>query len=345
MDSTLEAHARTYSDFTSILNDSAYEPLPDDWVIGMTDVVDSTSAIRRGAYQDVNFTGASVVAAVGNIWGTYDFPFTFGGDGASFALPANGIEKARTALQQVIAMANSRFGLTLRAGLLPVSEIRAHGRDIKIARYAVSEHTTYSMFAGGGLRWAEREMKRGKYAVEPIETISEVDLTGLSCEWRPFPSRHGLILSLLVEPRDNKGTAGFSTLAQRVLSVLDSSVRHGHPLPTTSPTPIGAKSGLDQQTWSEIVMNSDFRKYDDVLRLTLDCSEEQADTIEGILKDAAAEGLISYGMHRQSHALMTCLVPTGNPKSHLHFLDGLDGGYARAAENMNAARKEETPLA
>lgn len=86
-------------------------------------------------------------------------------------------------------------------------------------------------------------------------------------------------------------------------------------------------------------MNSDFRKYDDVLRLTLDCSEEQASTIEEILKDAAADGSITYGMHRQSHALMTCLVPTGNPNSHLHFLDGLDGGYARAAENMNAAKR------
>ncbi|MEP7452838.1 DUF3095 family protein [Phyllobacterium sp. SB3] len=339
MGNILEGHARTYSDFTSILSDAAYEPLPDDWVIGMTDVVDSTSAIRRGAYQDVNYTGAAVVAAIGNSWGTYDFPFTFGGDGASFALPANGIEQAKTALRQVITMAKSRFDLTLRAGLLPVSEIRANGRDVKIARYAVSENTTYSMFAGGGLRWAERELKKGKYAVEPIGNNSEADLTGLSCEWRPFASRHGLILSLLVEPRDNKGTAGFSALAQRVLAVLDSGARHGHPLPDTSPTPKGAKNALDQQTWSEIVMNSDFRKYDDVLRLTLDCSEEQADTIEDILKAAAADGSITYGMHRQSHALMTCLVPTGNPNSHLHFLDGSDGGYARAAENMNTVKR------
>jgi hypothetical protein len=29
-------------------------------------------------------------------------------------------------------------------------------------------------------------------------------------------------------------------------------------------------------------------------------------------------------------------VPSGSPDSHLHFLDGMGGGYARAAEMMEA---------
>ncbi len=57
--------ARIFSDFSSILDYAAYEPLPDDWLIGITDVVDSASAVRRGAYHDVNFAGASVIAAIG----------------------------------------------------------------------------------------------------------------------------------------------------------------------------------------------------------------------------------------------------------------------------------------
>jgi hypothetical protein len=33
---------------------------------------------------------------------------------------------------------------------------------------------------------------------------------------------------------------------------------------------------------------------------------------------------------------MTCFVPSGKPDSHLHFLDGMGGGYAKAAEMMEA---------
>ncbi|MGO8189876.1 DUF3095 family protein, partial [Rhizobium leguminosarum] len=49
---------------------------------------------------------------------------------------------------------------------------------------------------------------------------------------------------------------------------------------------------------------------------------------------ARARGEINFGLHRQTHALMTCLVPSGSPDAHLNFLDGMGGGYARAAEMM-----------
>lgn len=330
----LAGRARIFNDFSSILDYAAYEPLPNDWLIGITDVVDSASAVRRGAYHDVNFAGASVIAAIGNACGSYDFPFTFGGDGASFALPADHLANATAVLQQVMAFAQSDLNLTLRAGLLSVHEIRANQRDVRIARYAASEHATYSMFAGGGLRWAEREVKRGRYAVERVNTVSKPDLTGLSCDWLPIPNEHGIILSLLVEPCGNAGSAVFSDLAKRVLAVFDTDSRRGHPVPKDGPAPKRRETYVDHESRSEIALNSDFRKYDDLLRLTLDCSNDQADAVEAILQDAAGRGEVRYGMHRQSHALMTCLVPAENSRSHLHFLDGMDGGYAKAAQMM-----------
>lgn len=331
--------SRTYSDFSSILDYSAYDPLPDDWLIGITDVVDSGSAIRRGAYEDVNYAGVSVIAAIGNVLGTYDFPFTFGGDGGAFALPPHNLAAATAALQQVMAMAKTDFDLTLRGGLLPVSEIRANGRDVRIARYAASEHATYSMFAGGGLKWAEREVKKGRYAVEPAPMAAKPDLTGLTCEWKPFPNQNGIILSLLVEPNDATGNEHFAVLARCVLNVFKADPREANPVPKLVPTPKNPDTHVDLETWSEIASNSDFRKYDDLLRLTLDCSQEQADTVEAMLQDAATRGDIKYGLHRQTHALMTCLVPSGDPDSHLHFLDGMNGGYAKAAEMMNRASR------
>jgi len=53
-------------------------PLPDDWLIGLTDAVGSTQAIADGRYKTVNTAGASVIAAVANALRGRSFPFVFG---------------------------------------------------------------------------------------------------------------------------------------------------------------------------------------------------------------------------------------------------------------------------
>jgi hypothetical protein len=327
---------QAHSEFSLVLDPAIYEPLPDDWLIGITDVVNSTSAIKSGRYEDVNYAGASVIAALGNAWGAFDFPFVFRGDGAAFALPPHGIMTATSVLRQVAAFARTSLDLDLRIGLLPVREIRASGRDVRIARYAASEKATYAMFAGGGLKWAEQQIKNGRYLVKPGKYTTKPDLTGLTCEWTPFPSQRGEILSLLVEPNEHKGADVFAAVARRVLAVFDAGPRRSHPVPKDMAVPKDSRKYLAPEIWSEIASNSDFRKYDDGLRLTLDCTREQIETAEAILAAAKARGEVNFGLHRQSHALMTCLVPSGRPDSHLHFLDGLGGGYAKAAEMMEA---------
>lgn len=327
---------QAYSEFSRVLDPSIYEALPDDWLVGITDVVGSTSAIKSGRYEDVNYAGASVIAAVGNAWGDFDFPFVFRGDGAAFALPPQGIMTATSALRQVVAFAKTNLNLALRAGHLSVGEIRANGRDVRVARYAASEDATYAMFAGGGLKWAERQIKNGRYLVKPGSYTTEPDLTGLSCDWEPFPSQRGEILSLLVEPSEGRSPEAFAALAKCVLSVLDAGTRQAHPLSRDTAITKDRARSVNLETWLAVASNSDFRKYDDGLRLTLDCTREQIEAVEAILVAAKARGEVNFGLHRQSHALMTCFVPSGKPDSHLHFLDGMGGGYAKAAEMMEA---------
>lgn len=327
---------QAYGEFSRVLDPSVYEALPDDWLIGITDVVDSTSAIKSGRYQDVNYAGASVIAAVGNAWGNFDFPFVFRGDGAAFALPPHGIMTATSALRQVVAFASANLNLALRAGLVRVGAIRANGRDVRIAHYAASENATYAMFAGGGLKWAERQIKNGRYLVKPGSYTTKPDLTGLTCDWEPFPSQRGEILSLLVEPAEDRSPEVFASLAKCVLSVLDAGTRQAQPASRETAIPRDGARSVDRESWLAVASSSDFRKYDDGLRLTLDCTSEQIEAVEAILVAAKARGEVNFGLHRQSHALMTCFVPSGKPDSHLHFLDGMGGGYAKAAEMMEA---------
>lgn len=80
-----------------------------------------------------------------------------------------------------------------------------------------------------------------------------------------------------------------------------------------------------------LAANADFRKYDDGLRLTVTCPVATADRIEARLAAARAAGLVRYGLHRQEAAVVTCITPSLLRDDHVHFVDGADGGYARAA--------------
>jgi Protein of unknown function (DUF3095) len=84
----------------------------------------------------------------------------------------------------------------------------------------------------------------------------------------------------------------------------------------------------------QLVENSDFRKFDDGLRMILDCSQDFADVIEQRLSTAQSTGIIRYGLHRQDEALMTCFTPSVTEGNHVHFIDGAGGGYAAAASAL-----------
>ena len=88
---------------------------------------------------------------------------------------------------------------------------------------------------------------------------------------------------------------------------------------------------------SELIANSDFRKFDDSLRMVLDCTPQLADEIEAYLKAAAADGVVRFGTHRQNAAMMTCFTPSPTSPNHVHFIDGADGGYATAASAMKGS--------
>lgn len=325
-----------YRDFADLLDTDQYQPLPDDWFVGTTDVVDSTSAIASGRYKDVNYAGASAIAALGNAWKSFDFPFVFRGDGAAFAVPPDRLASATNVLRQTTAYVRGALQLGLRAGLVPVKEIRASGGDVRTAQFAASHAATYAMFAGGGLNWADQQIKAGKYVIMPSLTTTPPDLTGLTCEWAPIPSQRGEILSLLVEPTDHSQSRRFAILARQLLSILEAGNRHSRPVPDEMAITTEVAAYLGGRGWSDVVSNSDYRRYDDMLRLTLDCTIEQIGTVEALLAGARNRGEIRFGMHRQSHALMTCLVPSGNRNAHLHFLDGMGGGYTKAAAMLEA---------
>ena len=86
----------------------------------------------------------------------------------------------------------------------------------------------------------------------------------------------------------------------------------------------------------EIAMNTDFRKFDDGLMATVDCTPESIARLRALLEEAKSGGIVRYGIHLQDKALMTCVVPSALSSDHMHFVDGSGGGYAEAARQLRS---------
>jgi hypothetical protein len=86
----------------------------------------------------------------------------------------------------------------------------------------------------------------------------------------------------------------------------------------------------------QVVENSDFRKYDDCLRMVLDCTPDLEQGLSARLAAASSAGIARYGLYRQDAAMMTCFTPSAVRSDHVHFIDGARGGYASAATALKA---------
>ncbi|WP_120634812.1 DUF3095 domain-containing protein [Ruegeria sp. EL01] len=362
-------------DFTRLADPAQFTPAPDDWVLGVADIVDSTGEIERGRYKTVNMVGAAVISAMINAMGGKLFPYVFGGDGAGFAIPPSAAETARTTLAALRRWSEEEFSMPLRAALVSVAEIRQVGKDLRVARYAPSTGVDYAMFSGGGLAWADAQMKAGSHEVPPADPGAMPDLTGLSCRWSNSPAQHGRIVSVVVQPTPAATESDFSDLVKSVLSASEGLERGGHPVPVNGPPINWPPPGVDidahvsrngrnmflqkslllmqnlligllfktgkrlgqfePEHYKRMVSsNADFRKFDDGLKMTLDCDQGTLSQIEHLLEEARGRGKIRYGLHAQDEAMMTCFVPAATRDDHVHFVDGASGGYAQAAAVM-----------
>ncbi len=85
----------------------------------------------------------------------------------------------------------------------------------------------------------------------------------------------------------------------------------------------------------ELSDNSDFRKFDETLRMVVDLNRAELYRFESRLAAEHRAGRLAYGLHRSPAALVTCLVRSYRG-DHVHFIDGSDGGYALAAKQLKS---------
>jgi Protein of unknown function (DUF3095) len=191
-----------------------------------------------------------------------------------------------------------------------------------------------------------------------------------------MPSARGLILSVLVVPARDADPPLFRKAIEDIIELVERSPDGGRPVPANGPPLRWPPQGVEYEARAsrggplfkrrvyvlgltlfayvvmrfgikvggfvpqvyirQVVENSDFRKYDDGLRMILDCTEELERALQQRLAAAAEQGILRYGLHRQDAAMMTCFTPSAMRADHVHFIDGARGGYASAATALKA---------
>lgn len=360
-----------FSQFKDACHAAHYSDVPEDWCVVLTDVQGSTTAIEQGRYKDVNMVGAACIAAVTNCCPDLDLPYVFGGDGATILVPSKDIEKVQEALLAVRRLAGEMYNLSLRVGVVPISEIKKRGKYFKVAKYLTAAGCPLAMFQGGGASLADDLVKYEGFVLEDDGKTNPPNLTGLTCRWQPMMAQKDKIMTFMVlatSPDDGLYDEINNTLTE-ILGPFPSPVHednlHYH-WPTREAfrqAKIVWKQGnkvkniLQQifgmllfrtirkfnvrlkafdvvQYMQDMMTNSDYRKFDDMLRMVVDCSDDQAEQIENYLAELHGQGKIVYGIHYSNTALMTCFVNSTQSHDHIHFIDGNDGGYALAARQL-----------
>lgn len=213
------------ADFAAFSDLAAYTPLPDDWLLLLSDVVGSTKAISEGRYKSVNMAGAATIMAALNAISGVDAPYMFGGDGAVIAIPPSKAAAAKSALAKTAGLVAAAYDLELRVAAFPMTELRRQSGDVSVRKYAVSQTARLAMFAGPGIPLADRLIRDSAagapYRIAP--NTEQPDLEGLSCRWEPLKSSNGVMLTLMAtaQPAAAKNAGAiYADLRDRLQAVL-----------------------------------------------------------------------------------------------------------------------------
>jgi hypothetical protein len=377
------AHLAGFADFPGFTQVDHYQPLPDDWLIVITDVQDSTAAIDNGKYKQVNALGVASIVAVLNAVKPLKIPYVFGGDGAMACIPLSFIETAKPALIAAKQLAADCFGFTLRIGIVPVADIHRAGREVLVGKYQPHPHYQQAMFYGDGLDYAEKLVKEthtdNPFLVTHETMADEKMFEGFECRWNEIPSPHEETISLLIRVLGND-VGERNRIYQEVLEEINRIYgQEGlyHPLrdQNLSLTPsfellsieAGVRTAFQSQwrrvvyllklqllrvvglwlmtrgvktqsaDWGQykhnLILNTDYRKFDDLLRMVISGAETQRVRLRTVLEHYRRNRQIVFGIHAAPASLITCIVADYD-KEHVHFLDGANGGYTIAAKEL-----------
>lgn len=213
------------NDFSKIMENENYSKVPNEWFVVVSDIKGSTKAIEEGKYKQVNFIAALTIVGILNINRELDFPYIFGGDGASLIIPPILLEASKKVLIEASKKAKETFGLELRVGIVSLKEIEKRGSFIEITKFQVSKNYTQAIVRGNGLELAEELLKK-EYETFKIEDnfISDysANFDGLECRWEDIKTPKDETISILIKSLNSNSNEIYQNSLKQIEQIAGS---------------------------------------------------------------------------------------------------------------------------
>ncbi len=212
-------------DFSKIMENENYSKIPNEWFVIVSDIKSSTKAIEEGKYKQVNFIAALTIIGILNINRELDFPYIFGGDGASLIIPPILLESSKKVLIEASKKAKETFGLELRIGVVSLKEIEKRGSFIEVTKFQVSKDYTQAIVRGNGLELAEELLKK-EYENFKIEDDFTNDYTanfdGLECRWEDIKTPKDETISILIKSLNSNSNEIYQNSLKQIEQIAGS---------------------------------------------------------------------------------------------------------------------------
>ena len=352
-----------------LTEDHLFYRVPETWHVVLTDIKKSTTAVEQGKSETVNLLATGSIVAVLNIAyrANLTVPFFFGGDGATFIIPASILTATLQALSIHRENTQKNYSLTLRVGCVPVTDIYKEGHLLRITKLRASQLFSIPVVLGDGLTYAEKVIKGDNYFLDlSRNNLYALDLSGMQCRWDKIkpPQNYDEVVSLIVTARENQKQAeSFKKVIDKLDEIYGAPERRK---PISVPM-LKLKSTLEKisqemrvrfggyrllyllNKWItsllghlyfrtkqgkrylfQLVDLSDTLVIDGRINTVISGTLQQRQQLVDALNELEAQGFINYGIFVSKESIMSCYVRNLN-EDHIHFVDGSEGGYTRAS--------------
>lgn len=354
-----------------------FSPVPDDWQVIVIDVQGSTRAVAAGKHHQVNLAATGgIIIVLNRLKAAYDglvIPYFFGGDGATFLVPAELADDLLEVLNNYRRHVQRQMDLILRVGALSIAEVSAGGSTTRIARYALNSLYTIPVVLGNGLKEAETRIKASFISdEESITDLIDIDLNGMECRWNeiepPRDAEQILVLLIYSEEEVLQGRVygeiiaridrifgdlnnrrpiaanrlrlnlGLTNLANEMYASLGRfSLKYlfRNWLATLYGPWYFQRTDAGKNYLAKISQLTDTLMLDGNINTVISGTGAQIEELIAYLRILEQEQKIIFGYHVTHASVMSCYV-RDHDEDHVHFLDGTEGGYTSAARMFKA---------
>lgn len=300
-------------------------------------------------------------------------PYFFGGDGATFLVPDFVLQQALAVLENFRHHIQKSLYLELRVGALAVGEMYEDNRLVQIAKFKATPSLIVPIVLGTGLKTAEGIIKSSFVNAPDKEEVDyALNLEGMECRWNEIapPKETEKIACLLVDcPVETKQAEIYHKVILQMNNIFGKYEerqpisRRKLKLDLRLPkirremyarlgkydfvylitnwfyTVLGnlwfKLSPTGKDYLQEISQLSHTLMVDGTVNCIISGTTEKIDQLIEYLDKLEAQSEMTYGIHITHASIMSCYVENRSQK-HVHFIDGTEGGFTKAAEMFKA---------